>query len=46
MQLQYARGDSLAFRCQVARPSPTMDKILAGADPKLVEVMTGPAKYV
>lgn len=46
MQLQYARGDSLAFRCQVARPSPAMDKILAGADPRLVEVMTGPAKYV
>jgi ectoine hydroxylase-related dioxygenase (phytanoyl-CoA dioxygenase family) len=46
LQLQYARGDSLAFRCQVARPTPYLDKILAGADPKLVEVMTGPAKYV
>lgn len=46
MQLQYARGDSLAFRCQVAEPTPTMDKLLAGADPRLVHVMTGRAKYV
>lgn len=45
MQLQYARGDSLAFRCQVAEPTPAMDKILAGADPRLVHVMTGRAKY-
>ncbi len=46
MQLQYARGDSLAFRCQVAEPTPTMDKLLVGADPRLVHVMTGRAKYV
>ncbi|MCF7689627.1 MAG: phytanoyl-CoA dioxygenase family protein [Cephaloticoccus sp.] len=46
MQLQYARGDSLAFRCQVAEPTPTLDKMLNGADPKLVHVMTGRAKYV
>ena len=46
MQLQYARGDSLAFRCQVAEPTPAMDKILVGADPKLIQVMTGRAKYV
>jgi len=46
MQLQYARGDNLAFRCQVAEPTPAMDKMLVGADPKLVHVMTGRAKYV
>jgi ectoine hydroxylase-related dioxygenase (phytanoyl-CoA dioxygenase family) len=46
MQLQYARGDSLAFRCQVAEPTPAMDKILVGADPKLVHVMIGRAKYI
>ena len=45
MQLQYARGDSLAFRCQVAEPTPDLDKILVGADPRLVHVMTGRAKY-
>lgn len=46
MQLQYARGDSLAFRCAVARPTPALDRLLVGADPRLVHVMTGSAKYV
>lgn len=46
MQLQYARGDSLAFRCQVAEPTPAMAKMLAGADPRLVHVMTGRAQYL
>lgn len=46
MQLQYARGDSLAFRCSVAEPNAAFDKVLAGADPRLVQVMTGRAKYV
>ncbi len=45
MQLQYARGDSLAFRCQVAEPTPALDTMLADADPRLVHVMTGRAKY-
>lgn len=46
MQLQYARGDSLAYRCSVAEPNPAFNQVLAGADPRLVEVMTGRAKYV
>jgi ectoine hydroxylase-related dioxygenase (phytanoyl-CoA dioxygenase family) len=46
MQLQYARGDSLAWRCQGATRTPALEKVLAGADPKLIEVMVGPAKYV
>lgn len=46
MQLQYARGDSLAWRCQGATRTPALERVLAGADPKLVELMLGPAKYV
>lgn len=46
MQLQYARGDSLAWRCQGGDRGAGLNKVLEGADPKLVEVMTGPAKYV
>jgi ectoine hydroxylase-related dioxygenase (phytanoyl-CoA dioxygenase family) len=46
MQLQYARGDSLAWRCQGATRTPALEKVLAGADPALLEVMVGPAKYV
>jgi ectoine hydroxylase-related dioxygenase (phytanoyl-CoA dioxygenase family) len=46
MQLQYARGDSLAWRCQGATRTPALERVLAGADPKLVELMVGPAKYV
>jgi len=45
MQLQYARGDSLAFRCQGAERTPALMKILADADPQLVQVMVGPPKY-
>lgn len=46
MQLQYARGDSIAFRCQGAEKTPALLKVLEGADPKLKEVMIGPAQYV
>ena len=46
MQLQYARGDSLAWRCQGAARTPALEKVLAGADPKLVDLMVGPPKYV
>lgn len=45
MQLQYARGDSLAVRCAGAANSPGLGKILAGADPRLVEFMLSPAKW-
>lgn len=46
MQLQYGRGDSLAFRCQGAAKTPTLLKVLENADPKLKQVMIGPAQYV
>ncbi|QYM80006.1 phytanoyl-CoA dioxygenase family protein [Horticoccus luteus] len=45
MQLQYARGDSLAFRCQGAERTPALMKVLENADPQLVQVMVGPPKY-
>jgi ectoine hydroxylase-related dioxygenase (phytanoyl-CoA dioxygenase family) len=45
MQLQYARGDRLAARCQGAARTPALEKVLAGADPKLVHLMIGPPKY-
>lgn len=44
MQLQYVRGDSLAWRCQGSERTPALKKILEGADPKLVEIMLGPPK--
>lgn len=46
MQLQYARGDSIAFRCQGAEKTPALLKVLEDADPKLKQVMIGPAQYV
>lgn len=46
MQLQYARGDSLAFRCQGAEKTPALLKLLEGADEKLKQVMIGPPQYV
>ena len=46
MQLQYGRGDSLAFRCQGAEKTPALLKLLEDADPKLKQVMIGPAQYV
>jgi len=39
MQLQYARGDNLAARCQGAHRSPALEHVLTGADPALVEFM-------
>ena len=39
MQLQYARGDRLAARCKGADLNPALERVLAGADPKLVEFM-------
>ncbi|MCX6943298.1 MAG: phytanoyl-CoA dioxygenase family protein [Opitutales bacterium] len=45
MQLQYARGDSLAWRCQGAARTPALERVLLGADPRLVELMVGPPKY-
>ncbi len=46
MQLQYGRGDSLAFRCQGADKTPALLKVLEDADPKLTQVMIGPPQYV
>ena len=46
MQLQYARGDSLAVRLSGATRTPALDRILEGASPDLVQVLTGPPKYV
>lgn len=46
MQLQYARGESLAWRCQGATRTPALERVLADADPQLVEFMFSPAKYV
>ena|GEM_PF-248552 len=46
MQLQYARGDSFAFRAQGATQTPALMKVLEGADPLLRQVMVGPPKYV
>ena len=45
MQLQYARGDNPAFRMRGALHTPGLDRILAGADPKLVEFMFAEVKY-
>lgn len=39
MQLQYARGDNLAARCKGANRTPALERVLAGADPQLVEFM-------
>ena len=39
MQLQYARGDTLAARCKGANRTPALEHVLAGADPQLVEFM-------
>jgi ectoine hydroxylase-related dioxygenase (phytanoyl-CoA dioxygenase family) len=44
MQLQYVRGDSLAWRCHGTERTPALKRILEGADPKLVEIMLGPPK--
>jgi len=45
MQLQYARGDNPAFRMRGAVRTPGLERMLAGADPKLVEFMFAEAKY-
>lgn len=45
MQLQYARGDNPAFRMRGAIRTPGLERVLAGADPKLVEFMYAEAKY-
>ena len=45
MQLQYGRGDSIAFRLQGAQRTPELEAILQGEDPALAEIMLGPAKY-
>ena len=39
MQLQYARGDTLAARCKGANRTPALERVLTGADPALVEFM-------
>jgi ectoine hydroxylase-related dioxygenase (phytanoyl-CoA dioxygenase family) len=41
MQLQYSRGDSLAWRCHGEARTPALATVLQGADPKLVKVMLG-----
>ncbi|HNC23107.1 MAG TPA: phytanoyl-CoA dioxygenase family protein [Opitutaceae bacterium] len=45
MQLQYARGDNPAWRCQGAIRTPGLDRVLAQAEPELVEFMLKPPKY-
>ncbi len=45
MQLQYARGDNVAWRCQGAARTPALEHVLAGADPRLLQVMFGPPQY-
>ncbi len=45
MQLQYGRGDSIAWRLQAAPRTEELAGILAGAEPRLVEFMIGPPKY-
>lgn len=46
MQLQYARGDILAARCKGANRTPALERVLAGADPRLVEFMHKELKFV
>jgi ectoine hydroxylase-related dioxygenase (phytanoyl-CoA dioxygenase family) len=45
MQLQYARGDNVAWRCQGAVRTPALERVLSGADPQLLQVMFGPPQY-
>ncbi len=45
MQLQYARGDNPAFRMRGTIRTPGIERVLAGADPRLVEFMYAEAKY-
>ncbi|MEO6875304.1 MAG: phytanoyl-CoA dioxygenase family protein [Opitutaceae bacterium] len=44
MQLQYARGDNPAYRLRGAIRTPALERVLAGADPKLVEFMYAESK--
>jgi len=37
LQLQYARGDRIAGRCQGVTRTPALEKILRGGDPKVAE---------
>lgn len=46
MQLQYARGDILAARCKGANRNEALAKVLAGADPALVEFMHKELSFV
>jgi len=46
MQLQYARGDRYAFRCQGAPRTPELERVLEGADPRLIEILLGQPKLV
>ncbi|MFI5358029.1 MAG: phytanoyl-CoA dioxygenase family protein [Opitutales bacterium] len=45
MQLQYARGDKLAARCQGAPLTPALKRVLEGADPELVAFMHRESHY-
>jgi len=45
MQLQYARGDNPAYRMRGTIRTPALERILANADPKLVEFMYAEPKY-
>jgi len=45
MQLQYARGDNPAFRLRGALRTPGLQRVLEGADSKLVEFMFAEPKY-
>jgi ectoine hydroxylase-related dioxygenase (phytanoyl-CoA dioxygenase family) len=45
MQLQYGRGDNLAWRLQPTPHTPALDRVLAGADPRLLKVMFNPPQH-
>jgi len=43
LQLQYARGDRIAGRCQGVTRTPALEKILGDCDPKVAEFILRPA---
>ena len=45
MQLQYGRGDNLAWRLQPIAHTPALDRVLTGADPRLLKVMFNPPQH-
>lgn len=45
MQLQYGRGDNLAWRLQPIAHTPALDRVLEGADPRLLKLMFNPPQH-